>query len=187
MLSILFVDLFDNMGTLIGVSKRAGLLDQDGNLPKIGRAFMADAGAAMFGSSLGTSTVTSYIESAAGVEAGGRTGLTVIATALCFILALFFTPLILIIPAVATAPALVIVGAFMMQGLAELDLRDFEKAAPAFITILAMPLAFSISEGIAFGLLTYVGLKVGTGKSKEVGPVTYVLAVLFLLHFLFGR
>ena len=186
-LSILFVDLFDNMGTLIGVSKRAGLLVQDGNLPKIGRAFMADAGAAMFGSCLGTSTVTSYIESAAGVEAGGRTGLTVIATAICFLLALFFTPLILIIPSVATAPALVIVGAFMMQGLAELDLRDFEKAAPAFITILAMPLAFSISEGIAFGLLTYVGLKVGTGKSREVSAVTYLLAVLFILHFLFGR
>ncbi|MBV8376568.1 MAG: NCS2 family permease, partial [Verrucomicrobia bacterium] len=165
-LAILFVVLFDNMGTLIGVSKRAGLLDKKGNLPKIGRALMADAGAAMFGSSLGTSTVTSYIESAAGVEAGGRTGLTVIVTALCFILALFFTPLISIIPALATAPALVIVGAFMMQGLAELELRDFEKAAPAFVTILAMPLAFSISEGIAFGLLTYVGLKVGTGKCK---------------------
>ncbi|MBV8142995.1 MAG: NCS2 family permease [Verrucomicrobia bacterium] len=186
-LAILFVDLFDNMGTLIGVSKRAGLLDKKGNLPKIGRALMADAGAAMFGSSLGTSTVTSYIESAAGVEAGGRTGLTVIVTALCFILALFFTPLISIIPALATAPALVIVGAFMMQGLAELELRDFEKAAPAFVTILAMPLAFSISEGIAFGLLTYVGLKVGTGKCKEVGLVTYVLAFLFVLHFVFGR
>ncbi len=186
-LSILFVDLFDNMGTLIGVSKRAGLLDKEGNLPKIGRALTADAGAAMFGSSLGTSTVTSYIESAAGVEAGGRTGLTVLVTSICFILALFFTPLILIIPAVATAPALVIVGAFMMQGLAELDLREFEKATPAFITILAMPLAFSISEGIAFGLLTYVGLKVGTGKAKDVGMVTYVLALLFILYFLFGR
>jgi adenine/guanine/hypoxanthine permease len=113
--------------------------------------------------------------------------LTVIVTALCFILALFLAPLILIIPAVATAPALVIVGAFMMQGLAELDLKDFEKAVPAFITILVMPLAFSITEGIAFGLLAYVGLKVGSGKSKEVGPVTYVLAVLFILHFLFGR
>ncbi len=186
-LSILFVDLFDNMGTLIGVSKRAGLLDKNGNLPMIGRAFMADAGAAMVGSMLGTSTVTSYIESAAGVEAGGRTGLTVIATAICFLFALFLTPLILIIPAVATSPALVIVGAFMMQGLAELDLKDFEKTAPAFMTILTMPLAFSISEGIAFGLLTYVGLKVGTGKLKEVNLVTYVLAVLFLLHFLVGR
>src|SRR6202011_5427174 len=133
-LAILFVDLFDNMGTLIGVSKRAGLLDEKGNLPKIGRAFMADAGAAMFGSCLGTSTVTSYIESAAGVEAGGRTGLMVITTGCLFLLSLFLTPLILIIPAVATAPALVIVGAFMMQGLAELDLEDFEKGAPAFVT-----------------------------------------------------
>jgi AGZA family xanthine/uracil permease-like MFS transporter len=186
-LSILFVDLFDNMGTLIGVSKRAGLLDDKGNLPKVGRAFMADACAAMFGSTLGTSTVTSYIESAAGVEAGGRTGLTSIVTAICFLLALFLTPLILIIPAVATAPALVVVGAFMMQGLAELDLRDFTKAAPAFITIVMMPFAFSISEGIAFGILTYVGIKLGTGKAKEVGLLTFILAVLFLLYFVFER
>jgi AGZA family xanthine/uracil permease-like MFS transporter len=139
----------------------------------------------MFGSTLGTSTVTSYIESAAGVEAGGRTGLTSIVTAICFLLALFLTPLILIIPAVATAPALVVVGAFMMQGLAELDLRDFSKAAPAFITIVMMPFAFSISEGIAFGILTYVGIKLGTGKAKEVGVLTYILAVLFLAYFLF--
>jgi adenine/guanine/hypoxanthine permease len=184
-LSILFVDLFDNMGTLIGVSKRAGLLDEKGNLPKVGRAFMADACAAMFGSALGTSTVTSYIESAAGVEAGGRTGLTAIVTAICFLLALFLTPLILVIPAVATAPALVVVGAFMMQGLAELDLRDFTKAAPAFMTIVMMPFAFSISEGIAFGILTYVGIKLGTGKAREVGALTYILAVLFLLYFIF--
>ena len=186
-LSFLFVDLFDNMGTLIGVSKRAGLLDEKGNLPKVGRAFMADACAAMFGSTLGTSTVTSYIESAAGVEAGGRTGLTAFVTAICFLLALFLTPLILVIPAVATAPALVVVGAFMMQGLAELDLRDFTKAAPAFMTIVMMPFAFSISEGIAFGILTYVGLKLGTGKAKEVGALTYILAVLFLLYFIFER
>jgi AGZA family xanthine/uracil permease-like MFS transporter len=184
-LSFLFVDLFDNMGTLIGVSKRAGLLDEKGNLPKVGRAFMADACAAMFGSTLGTSTVTSYIESAAGVEAGGRTGLTAIVTATCFLLALFLTPLILVIPAVATAPALVVVGAFMMQGLAELDLRDFTKAAPAFMTIVMMPFAFSISEGIAFGILTFVGIKLGTGKAKEVGALTYILAVLFLLYFIF--
>ena len=184
-LSFLFVDLFDNMGTLIGVSKRAGLLDEKGNLPKVGRAFMADACAAMFGSTLGTSTVTSYIESAAGVEAGGRTGLTAIVTAICFLLALFLTPLILVIPAVATAPALVVVGAFMMQGLAELDLRDFTKAAPAFMTIVMMPFAFSISEGIAFGILTYAGIKLGTGKAKEVGALTYILAALFLLYFIF--
>ncbi|MBV9671636.1 MAG: NCS2 family permease, partial [Verrucomicrobia bacterium] len=186
-LALLFVDLFDNMGTLIGVANRAGLLDQQGNLPKIGRAFMADASAAMFGSCLGTSTVTSYIESAAGVESGGRTGLTVIITAICFLFALFFAPLILVVPAVATAPALVIVGAFMMQGLAELDLRDFSKAAPAFMTVLAMPLAFSISEGIAFGFLTYVGIKIGTGRSRESNWVTYLLAILFLAHFVLGH
>jgi adenine/guanine/hypoxanthine permease len=186
-LALLFVDLFDNMGTLIGVTKRAGLLDEKGNLPKLGRALLADACAAMFGSLLGTSTVTSYIESAAGVEAGGRTGLTSYVTAICFLIALFLTPLILIVPAVATAPALVIVGAFMMQGLGEVDLADFAKAAPAFMTIIMMPFAFSISEGIAFGLLTYVAIKLGIGRGKEVGVVTYVLAVLFLLHFLFGR
>jgi adenine/guanine/hypoxanthine permease len=186
-LALLFVDLFDNMGTLIGVTKRAGLLDEKGNLPKLGRALLADACAAMFGSLLGTSTVTSYIESAAGVEAGGRTGFASIVTAICFLLALFLTPLILIVPAVATAPALVIVGAFMMQGLAELDLSDFTKAAPAFMTIIMMPFAFSISEGIAFGLLTYVAVKLGTGQSREIGVVTYILAALFLLHFLFGR
>lgn len=186
-LALLFVDLFDNMGTLIGVAKRAGLLDPDGHLPKVAQAFMADACAAMFGSVLGTSTVTSYIESAAGVEAGGRTGLSVIVTAFCFIAALLLAPIILIIPPVATAPALVIVGAFMMQGLAELDLRDFQTTVPAFITVLVMPLAFSISEGLAMGILTYVVLKLGTGQARRVGAVTYVLAGLFLLHFFFGR
>ena len=186
-LALLFVDLFDNMGTLIGVAKRAGLLDATGYLPKVGQAFMADACAAMFGSMLGTSTVTSYIESAAGVEAGGRTGLSVIVTACCFIAALLLAPIILIIPPVATAPALVIVGAFMMQGLAELDLRDFQTTVPAFITVLVMPLAFSISEGLAMGILTYVVIKLGTGQARRVGAVTYVLAGLFLLHFLVGR
>jgi AGZA family xanthine/uracil permease-like MFS transporter len=186
-LALLFVDLFDNMGTLIGVAKRAGLLDPDGHLPKVAQAFMADACAAMFGSVLGTSTVTSYIESAAGVEAGGRTGLSVIVTAFCFIAALLLAPIILIIPPVATAPALVIVGAFMMQGLAELDLRNFQTTVPAFITVLVMPLAFSISEGLAMGILTYVVMKVGTGQARQVGVVTYVLAGLFLLHFLVGR
>ena len=132
-----------------------------------------------------STTVTRPSRSTAAIRV--PSGLTVIATAVIFLLSLFLTPLILIIPAVATAPALVVVGAFMMQGLAELDLADFAKAAPAFVTILAMPLAFSISEGIAFGLLTYVGLKLGTGKAKEVGLVTYVLAMLFVLHFLFGR
>lgn len=185
MLALLFVDLFDNMGTLIGVCQRAGLLDKDGNLPKIGRALVADASAAMVGSTLGTSTVTSYIESAAGVEAGGRTGLTAISTAICFVLALFLTPLIAIIPGVATAPALVIVGVFMMQSIAELDLRDFTKAVPAVITMLAMPLTFSIAEGIALGFIVYVFFNLLIGRARQVTPLAYVLGVLFLAHLIF--
>ena len=182
LLALLFVDLFDNMGTLIGVCQRAGLLDKQGNLPKIGRALTADATAAMVGSTLGTSTVTSYIESAAGVEAGGRTGLTAITTAGCFLLALFLSPLIAVIPAAATAPALVIVGVFMMQSVAELDLKDFAKAVPAVITMLAMPLTFSIAEGIAIGFVVHVFFMLGIGRGKEVKPLSWVLGLLFLAH-----
>jgi len=184
-LALLFVDLFDNMGTLIGVCQRAGLLDSNGNLPRIERALTADAAAAMVGSALGTSTVTSYIESAAGVEAGGRTGLTALTTAGCFLLALFFNPLIAIIPAVATAPALVIVGVFMMQSVADLDLKDFAKAVPAVVVMLTMPLAFSIAEGIALGMIVYVGFHLGTGRARSVTPLGYVLALLCLLHLIF--
>jgi adenine/guanine/hypoxanthine permease len=181
--AILFVDLFDNMGTLIGVCHRAGLLDEHGHLPKIGRAFTADACAAMIGSCLGTSTVTSYIESAAGVEAGGRTGLTALTTSACFLLSLFFTPLILLIPDVATAPALIIIGIFMLQSAAKMDLADFSKAAPALVAIMTMPLTFSISEGVALGLLVYVGLQVGLGRARGVSPVLYILTVMFLAHY----
>jgi len=182
LLALLFVDLFDNMGTLIGVCQRAGLLDRHGNLPKIGRALTADATAAMVGSTLGTSTVTSYIESAAGVEAGGRTGLTAITTAGCFLLALFLSPLIVVIPAAATAPALVIVGVFMMQSVTELDLKDFAKAVPAVVTMLAMPLTFSIAEGIALGFVVYVFFMLGIGRAREVKPLSWVLGLLFLAH-----
>jgi AGZA family xanthine/uracil permease-like MFS transporter len=181
-LALLFVDLFDNMGTLIGVCQRAGLLDVDGNLPRIERALTADATAAMVGSTLGTSTVTSYIESAAGVEAGGRTGLTAITTAACFLLALFFNPLIAIIPSVATAPALVIVGIFMMQSAARLDLADFTKAVPAVIIMLTMPLAFSIAEGMAIGFIVHAALLLGIGRGREVSPFGYALALLCLAH-----
>jgi AGZA family xanthine/uracil permease-like MFS transporter len=181
--SLLFVDLFDNMGTLIGVCQRAGLLDADGNLPRIGRAFTADACAAMIGSCVGTSTVTSYIESAAGVEAGGRTGLTSITTACCFLLSLFLTPIILLIPAAATAPALVIIGVLMFQSAADLHLREFNRAVPVAVAIMMMPLTFSISEGIALGLLTDLGIKLGTGKVREIRPLEYVLGVLFTLHY----
>lgn len=181
--SLLFVDLFDNMGTLIGVCQRAGLLDQDGNLPKIAQAFTADASAAMIGSCLGTSTVTSYIESAAGVEAGSRTGLSSIVVAGCFLLALFFTPLILLIPAAATAPALVIIGVLMFQSASDLHLKDFSRAVPVAVAILMMPLTFSISEGIALGLLTDLGIKLGTGRYRQIKPLEYVLGVLFALHY----
>ena len=184
-LALLFVDLFDNMGTLIGVCHRAGLLDPQGNLPRIGRALAADATAAMVGSTLGTSTVTSYIESAAGVEAGGRTGLTALSAAACFLLALFLNPLISIIPGVATAPALVIVGVFMMQSIAELDLRDFPRAVPVVLTLLAMPLAFSIAEGIAIGIAVHVLLNAGIGRARSISPVAWVLAALCLLHLYF--
>lgn len=182
LLALLFVDLFDNMGTLIAVCQRAGLVAADGRLPRLGRALMADAAAAMVGSVLGTSTVTSYIESAAGVEAGGRTGLTAMATAGFFLLALFLNPLIAIIPAAATAPALVIVGVFMMQSVGELDLKDFSKAVPAVVTMLAMPLTFSIAEGIALGFVVYVALNLLIGRGRTVKPLAYVLGVLFLIH-----
>jgi AGZA family xanthine/uracil permease-like MFS transporter len=186
-LALLFVDLFDNMGTLLGVCHRAGLLDAQGNLPRIGRALAADASAAMVGATLGTSTVTSYIESAAGVEEGGRTGLTSLVVSVCFLLALFLHPLIRIIPPHATAPALVIVGVFMMQGIAKLPLSDLALAVPAVLTIILMPLTFSISEGLAIGFVAYVLLMVGTGRGRQVHLVAYALAVLFLLHLLFGE
>jgi AGZA family xanthine/uracil permease-like MFS transporter len=169
---------------LIGVTSRAGLLDSQGNLPRIGRVLAADATAAIAGSCLGTSTVTSYIESAAGVEEGGRTGLTSMVVAVCFLLALFLHPLFLAIPGVATAPALVIVGVFMMQSTAKLDLGDFAKAVPAVLTMILMPLSFSISEGLAIGFLAYVLLMVGIGRGREVSMIGYLLGLLFLLHML---
>lgn len=185
LLTLLFVDLFDNVGTLLGVCKRAGLLDKNGNLPRLGQALAADAGAAMFGACLGTSTTTSYIESAAGVEEGGRTGLTTLVTAGCFLLALGFAPVIGAIPELATAPALVIVGVYMMQGVLEIDFQDFAVAVPAVLTLLVMPLAFSISEGIAVGFVAYAVLMLASGRGRQVTPLAYVLAALFLAHFVF--
>ena len=184
LLALLFVDLFDNMGTLIGVSQRAGLLDAQGRLPRLGPALTADAGAAMVGACLGTSTVTSYIESAAGVEEGGRTGLTSLVVAACFLVALLLTPLILAVPGVATAPALVVVGIFMMQDVTRLNLGDFSVAAPAVLTMLLMPLTSSISEGLAIGFLCHVALKAGTGRWRELTPTAWVLGALFLAHVL---
>jgi len=183
-LTLLLVDMFDNIGTLIGVTKRAGLLDANGTLPKAGKALVADSLAAIISSLLGTSTVVSYIESASGVEAGGRTGLTGATTAVLFLLALFLTPVILAIPAAATAPALVIVGVFMFQSVAELKLDDFTEAAPIFLIIAGIPLSFSIAEGIGLGLIAYAVLHLVTGRANKGSLLTYLLALIFSLHLL---
>lgn len=182
--ALLFVNMFDTIGTLIGVSRKAKLLDENGNLPKIGSAMTADAGASVVGAALGTSPVTSYVESAAGVSAGGRTGLTSVVVAGCFILALFLTPLMKVIPLMATTPALLMVGIFMMESFRQIDFDDMPSLATATVAMLAMPLTFSISEGIALGFITYVGIKMGTGKFKQVSLLTYALAVVFLLRYL---
>ena len=183
-LTLLLVDMFDNIGTLIGVSQRAGLLDKDGRLPKAGRALVADSIAAILSSLFGTSTVVSYIESASGVEAGGRTGLTGATTAVLFLFALFLTPVILAIPAAATAPALVIVGIFMFQSVAQLKLDDFTETAPVFLIIAGIPLSFSIAEGIGLGLIAYAVLHLATGRTRQASPLTYALAAIFSLHLL---
>lgn len=181
-LTLLLVDMFDNIGTLIGVTQRAGLLDASGKLPKAGKALVADSIAAILSSLLGTSTVVSYIESASGVEAGGRTGLTGATTAILFLLALFLTPVILAIPAAATAPALVIVGMFMFQSVSSMKLDDFTEVAPIFLIIAGIPLSFSIAEGIGLGLITYAVLKLVTGRARDTSILTYVLAAIFSLH-----
>ena len=182
-LTLLLVDLFDNLGTLIGVTRRAGIMDANGNIPRVGRVLVADSAAAIISSLLGTSTVVSYIESAAGIQAGGRTGLTAITTAVCFVLALFLTPLILMVPAAAVAPALVAVGLIMFQEVVHLDLSDFQLAAPSILTILMMPMSFSISTGIGLGLIMLSVLSLGSGSLGKATAVTHILAIIFLLHF----
>lgn len=182
-LTLLLVDMFDNIGTLIGVTKRAGLLRPDGTLPKAGRALVADSVATLLSALAGTSTVVSYIESASGVAAGGRTGLTSLTTAVLMLAALFLTPLILMVPAAATAPALVIVGVLMMQSVSEIDLGDFREALPAVLTLLAIPLMFSIAEGIGLGLIAAAVLALGTGSPRRLNLVGYALAAIFLAQF----
>ena len=182
-LTLLLVDMFDNIGTLIGVTRRAGIMDAQGNIPRVGRALVADSIAAIISSLVGTSTVVSYIESAAGIQAGGRTGLTAITTAVCFLLALFLTPVILMVPEAAVAPALVAVGLVMFQEVVNLDLRHFELAAPAILTILMMPLSFSISTGIGLGLIVLSVLSLVSPSVRQATLVSHVLAIIFLLHF----
>ena len=181
----LFVDLFDNVGTLVGVGKHAGLFDADNRIPRIGRILLTDATATIVGSLAGTSTVTSYIESAAGVAAGGRSGVTAIVTGLLFILTLFVAPLVGAIPTAATAPALIVVGSLMMSHLTEITWSDPAIAIPAFLTLITIPLTFSIANGLAFGFTSYAVLRVVRGKFRDTHWLVYVLAALFIVRFLY--
>ncbi len=183
LLTFLFVDLFDTVGTLIGVSSKANMLDKDGKIPRVKQALFADSIGTTLGALLGTSTVTTYVESAAGVGEGGRTGLTAATTGVLFLLALFLSPLFLMIPSAATAPTLILVGVMMFTPISKIDLSDFTEAIPAFLTIVMMPFTFSIAEGIVFGMLAYVALKILTGKFKQINIVSLLLAVLFIFKF----
>ena len=181
--SFVFVDVFDTMGTLLGTGARAGFLDEEGRLPRVNKAMLADSIGTMGGALLGTSTVTTYIESTAGISEGGKTGFTSVVTGLLFFLALFVAPLAGLIPAEATAPALIIVGVLMVGAVAKIDFEDFTEAFPAFLTIIFMPLAFSIADGIAFGFIAFPIVKLVAGKFKEVHWLLYILAVISLIHF----
>lgn len=185
--AFLFVDLFDTIGTLIGVSAKADMLDENGKLPRIKGALMADAVATTVGAVIGTSTTTTFVESASGVSEGGRTGLTSVTTAILFGLSLFLSPIFLAIPSFATAPALVIVGLYMLTNVTNIDFNDMSEAIPCYVCIIAMPFFYSISEGISMGVITFVALNLITGKAKEkkVSILMYVLAVLFILKYVF--
>lgn len=183
--TFLFVDIFDTVGTLAGVASKADMLDENGKLPRVEKALTADAIGTIAGACLGTSTVTTFVESASGVAAGGRTGLTALSTAGMFGLSLFFAPLFIMIPSAATAPALVIVGLFMMSSVGTIDFDDYTESIPAFLTIIMMPFSGSIAEGIVFGMISYVVLKVITGRYKEVSGTMGVIAVLFVLRIVF--
>ena len=183
--TFLFVDIFDTVGTLAGVASKSGMLDEEGKLPRVSKALTADAVGTIFGACMGTSTVTTFVESSAGVAAGGRTGLTSVTTGIMFILALFIAPLFAIIPAAATAPVLVVVGVFMMSAVMEINWHDLTEAVPAFLTIAMMPFAYSIAEGIVFGIVSYTLIKTFTGKAKDVSALMWVLSVLFVLREIF--
>lgn len=183
--TFLFIDMFDTVGTLVGVCTRANMIDENGNIKRIKHAFMADSIATTAGAMLGTSTTTTYVESAAGVAQGGRSGLTAFSVAGCFAIALFFSPLFLSIPSAATAPALVIVGLLMMEPVVKIPFDNFSESIPAFICIIMMPLTYSISNGILLGMITYVLMNVICGNFRKITPVMYVLAVLFILKYIF--
>ena len=183
--TFLFIDMFDTIGTLIGVSTKANMVDENGRIPNLKQAFMADAIATTAGALLGTSTTTTYVESAAGVAQGGRTGLTAFSIACCFAVALFFSPLFLSVPAAATAPVLILVGMLMMEPVRNIDFDDATEAIPSFITLVMMPLAYSISAGIMIGMISYVVVNLFCGKFKKLTPAMYILAILFILKYIF--
>ena len=185
--TLLFMDMFDTIGTLVGVATKANMLDENGKVPNIKKALFADAIGTTVGACLGTSTVSTYVESASGVAEGGRTGLTAVSTAFMFFLALFFSPLFGVISSAVTASALVIVGLFMMETVKEIDFSDYTEAIPAFLTIIMMPFAYSIAEGIAFGIISYVVIKLFSGKRKEISITTYIIAIVFILKFVIDK
>ena len=183
--TFLFIDMFDTVGTLVGVCTKAGMADKNGKIERLNQAFMADSIATTVGACLGTSTTTTYVESAAGVAHGGRSGLTAFAVGVCFVIAMFFSPLFLSIPAAATAPALVIVGLLMLEPIKYIPFDDFSESIPAFVCIIMMPLSYSISNGILLGMITYVLMNLVTGKVSKVTPTMAILAVLFVLKYIF--
>ena len=183
--TFLFIDMFDTVGTLIGVSTKAKMVDEKGNIPHLKQAFMADSIATTAGAILGTSTTTTYVESASGVAQGGRTGLTAFTIAACFAVALFFSPLFLSVPGAATAPVLILVGMLMMEPVRNIDFDDATEAIPSFICLIMMPLAYSISAGILLGMIAYVIINVCCGKFKKITPTMYILAILFVLKYIF--
>ena len=183
--AFLFVDMFDTLGTLIGVANKADMLDKDGKLPRIKEALLADAVATSAGAVLGTSTTTTFVESSAGVAEGGRTGLASVVTGFLFLLSIFFAPVFCAIPSFATAPALIFVGFLMVSAVVEIDFNDMTESIPAYLCLIAMPLMYSISEGIAIGVISYVVINLICGKAKKITPLMYILAVLFVLKYIF--
>lgn len=183
--TFLFVDMFDTVGTLIGVSTKAGMLRPDGSIPRVKAALFADAIGTTVGAVLGTSTVTTYVESAAGVEEGGRTGLTALVTAILFVIAIFLSPLFLLMSSAATAPALILVGLFMMSPVRDIEWGDVTEALPAFLAVIMMPLAYSIAEGIVWGVLSYILVKLLTGKVRDLNVITYIVGAVFVLSLIF--
>ena len=179
-----FIDMFDTVGTLVGVCTKAKMMDENGNIYRVKQAFMADSIATTLGAILGTSTTTTYVESAAGVAQGGRSGLTALVVGGCFVIAMFFSPLFLSIPSAATAPALIIVGLLMAEQIKNVDFDDFSESIPAFVCMLMMPLTYSISNGILIGMITYVLMNIICGKFKKLSPAMYILAVLFILKYI---